>query len=180
MGESVSSHLSSWSTFYVTLGTAAATLTGLVFVVITLVRDVRSAVEPNEEGLATFTTPIVIHFCAALYVSAIFIVPWRTFGGLAVLVGLCGAYGVIYVARVMLRTLRLGDDDYTPDAEDWIWYNFAPLVAYLAILGGAVALPHATLQALFAIGGGVLLLLFAGIRNAWDVVTYLAIRSRQD
>lgn len=176
MGESVSSQLSAWSTFYVTMATSAATLTGLVFVVITLVRDAR-AVRPNEEGLATFTTPIVIHFGAALYVSAIFIVPWRAYGGVAAFVGLCGVYGVVFVARVIVRTLRLDHENYTPDAEDWIWYNCVPLLAYLAILGGAIALPHAALQALFAIAGGVLLLLFAGIRNAWDVVTYLTIRS---
>lgn len=178
MGGSVSSQLSAWSTYYVTMATAAATLTGLVFVVITLVRD-SVTVHPNEEGLATFTTPIVIHFCTALYVSAIFIVPWRGYVGIAAFVGLGGIYGVLYVSRVILRTLRLGDGDYTPDAEDWIWYNFVPLLAYLTILGGAILLPHIALDALFVLAGGVLLLLFAGIRNAWDVVTYLAIRDRQ-
>ncbi|HZY99011.1 MAG TPA: hypothetical protein VFE36_05520 [Candidatus Baltobacteraceae bacterium] len=164
-----------------TMATAAATLTGLVFVVITLVRDAPS-LQPKEEGIATFTTPIVIHFCTALYIAAVFIVPWRTYGGVAVLVGLCGIYGVIYVSRVILRTLRLNSDgnNYTPDMEDWIWYNCVPLLAYLAILGGSIALPHAALQALFAIAGGVLLLLFTGIRNAWDVVTYLAITRLKD
>ncbi|HEY1978059.1 MAG TPA: hypothetical protein VGG89_16025 [Candidatus Baltobacteraceae bacterium] len=161
------------------IATSAATLTGLVFVVITLVRDSRTTL-PDEEGLATFTTPIVIHFGAALYVAAVFIVPWRAYGGVAVLVGLCGVYGVAFMLRVVLRTLRLGSDTYVPDAEDWIWYNFVPLLSYLTILGGAIALPHAALQALFAIAGGVLLLLFTGIRNAWDVVTYLAIRSLKD
>jgi hypothetical protein len=179
MTETVSSHLSAWSTFYVTMATSAATLTGLVFVVITLVRDARS-IRPDEEGMATFTTPIVIHFGAALYVSAVFIVPWRAYGGVAVLVGLCGLYGIVYVSRVIVRTLRLRHDTYTPDTEDWIWYNFVPLLAYLAILGGSVALIHAPLQALFAIAGGVLLMLFCGIRNAWDVVTYIAIRSTRD
>jgi hypothetical protein len=178
MGEGVSSQLSAWSTFYVMIATSAATLTGLVFVVITLVRDVQ-AIRPNEEGLATFTTPIVIHFCAALFVAAVFIVPWRAYTGVAVLVGLCGAYGVLYVSRVIYRTMHLDTDTYTPDAEDWIWYNFVPLTAYLAILAGAIALSHITLQALFAVAGGALLLVFAGIRNAWDVVTYLTIRDIQ-
>lgn len=175
MAESVSSQLGAWSTFYATMGTSAAALTGLVFVVITLVRDVER-MKPNEEGLATFTTPTVIYFCSALYVSAIFIVPWRTYGGFAVLVGLCGLYGVVYVSRVIVRTMRLDKDTYVPDSEDWTWYGGIPLLAYLAILGGAIAMPHGALQALFAIAGGVLLLMFTGIRNAWDVVTYLAIR----
>lgn len=178
MVESVSSHLSAWSTFYATMATSAAALTGLVFVVITLIRDVGD-MQPNEEGLATFTTPTVIHFCASLYVAAVFIVPWRSYGGVAILVGLCGLYGVLYVLRVMYRTMHLDRETYVPDREDWTWYGIVPLLAYLAILGGAIALPHGPLQALFAIAGGVLLLMFVGIRNAWDVVTYLAIRSRK-
>lgn len=157
------------------MGTAAAALTGLVFVIITLIRDVQS-MKPNEEGLATFTTPTVIHFCAALYISAVFIVPWRAYGGVAVLVGLGALYGVFYVVRVIIRTMHLNRDTYVPDSEDWTWYGAVPLLAYLAILGGAIALLHAALQALFAIAGGVLLLMFVGIRNAWDVVTYLAMR----
>ena len=175
MAESVSSQLSAWSTFYVAMATSAATLTGLVFIVITLVRDVER-MKPNEEGLATFTTPTVIHFGAALYISAVFIVPWRTYYGVAVLVGLCGLYGVVYVSRVLVRTSRLNRELYVPDTEDWTWYGVIPLFAYLAICVGAVLLPHASLQALFAIAGGVLLLMFVGIRNSWDIVTYLAIR----
>jgi hypothetical protein len=178
MGESFSSQVSAWSTFYATMGTSAAALTGLVFVVVTLIRDVES-MQPNEEGLATFTTPTVIHFCTALYVSAVFIVPWRAYGGVAILVGLGGLYGVIYVLRVIHRTMHLDRDTYIPDAEDWTWYGVVPLLAYLAIFGGALTLPHGALQALFAIAGGVLLLMFVGIRNAWDVVTYLAIRDRR-
>jgi len=30
-------------------------------------------------------------------------------------------------------------------------------------------------QALFALAGGALLLIFIGIRNAWDIVTFIAI-----
>lgn len=180
MDEGVSLQLSAWSTFYVMVATSAATLIGLVFVVITLVRDLRSPVQPNEQGVSTFTTPIVIHFGAALYVSAVFIVPWRAYGGVALLVGLCGLYGIIHMSRIVVRTARYPSEDYTPDLEDWIWYNFVPLLAYLSVLGGAIALSHASQQALFAIAGGVMLLLFTGIRNAWDVVTYLAVRSRQD
>lgn len=178
MAESFSSQLSAWSTFYATMGTSAAALTGLVFVIVTLIRDVES-MQPNEEGIATFTTPTVIHFCSALYVSAVFIVPWRAYGGVAILVALGGLYGVVYVSRVIHRTMHLSRDTYVPDTEDWTWYGIVPLFAYLTVLGGAIALPHVAQQALFAIAGGVLLLMFTGIRNAWDVVTYLAIRDRQ-
>jgi hypothetical protein len=176
MTETVSSQLNAWSTFYATMGTSAAALTGLVFIVITLVAGTER-MRRSELGLATFTTPTVVHFCAVLYVAAVFIFPWRAYSGVAVLVGVCGVYGVIYVGTVIRATMRLDPELYVPDREDWTWFGIVPLLAYLAILGGAIVLPHAALQALFAVAGGVLLLMFTGIRNAWDVVTYIAIKS---
>ena len=84
-----------------------------------------------------------------------------------------GLYGVIYVTRIIFRTRNL--HEYTADAEDWVWYGVMPLLAYAITLGGAAALAAGAVKALFAVAGGVLLLLFIGIRNAWDVVTYIAV-----
>jgi hypothetical protein len=56
-----------------------------------------------------------------------------------------------------------------------VWYTILPFVAYGAICAGAIGLAVAPRQALFALAGAVLLLIFIGIRNAWDVVTFLAI-----
>jgi hypothetical protein len=68
---------------------------------------------------------------------------------------------------------------YSPDVGDWIWYAALPLIVYagLCVAGGLVAW-HST-TSLFAIAASALLLLFIGIHNAWDTVTYLAVsRSR--
>jgi hypothetical protein len=64
---------------------------------------------------------------------------------------------------------------YRPDLEDWIWYTILPLVAYGAILVGAIVLPAFPIDAMFVLAAGVVLLIFIGIRNAWDIVTYIAI-----
>ena len=115
------------------IGSSSAALTGLMFVVITLVTNVE-ATKRTQDGVSTFSTPTVTHFCAALYVSAIFIAPWQTLIRPAVLLGLAGLYGVVYVARVTFRAKRL--TGYTPDIEDWAWYNVVPFLAYGAILAG--------------------------------------------
>ncbi|MBV8197401.1 MAG: hypothetical protein JO263_04660, partial [Candidatus Eremiobacteraeota bacterium] len=47
-------------------------------------------------------------------------------------------------------------------------------VAYAAILLGSIGLAFAPAPALFALAGATTLLIFIGIRNAWDVVTFLA------
>jgi hypothetical protein len=88
------------------------------------------------------------------------------------LVGLVGLLGVAYLVRLALRTRRL--TQYTPDLEDWAWYTILPFIAYGALLLGAISLAVNPAGSLFAIAGGALLLIFIGIRNAWDVVTFLA------
>lgn len=170
----MTSTLGAWSNFYVMIGSSAAALTGLMFVVITLVFG-EDRLEPNEEGIATFSTPTVMHFGTALFVAAALIAPWRSLVPPAVLLGVGGLYGVVHILRVAYRTRRL--QEYRADLEDWIWYTILPLAGYGAILAGAIALPMTPVQALFAIGGCVALMILMGIRNAWDVVTFLAVRA---
>jgi hypothetical protein len=154
-------------------GTSAASLIGLMFVVITLVTRAEQQAR-SSEGLSTFSTPTVMHFCAVLLVSATMTAPWHALMFAAIIGAAVGLYGIVYVLGVVFRSRRF--TAYVPDAEDWTWYWILPLVAYGAILGAAIALLKAPIQALFALAGGVLLLIFIGIRNAWDVVTFLVIR----
>lgn len=173
MAETASSLLTVWSNFYVMTGSSAAALTGLTFVVISLVAGQERA-DVTRDGIATFTTPTVMHFAAALLVSGILIMPWRSLVHAGVLVALIGLYGVAHILRVMHRTRRL--TVYRADLEDWIWFTILPFGAYGAISAGAIALATVPVQAPFILAGGVLLLIFIGIRNAWDVVTYIATR----
>src|SRR5215510_10760869 len=68
MGEGGVSLLVRWANFYVITGSAAAALTGLQFVVITLgAQRNRGNVEANR----AFGTPTIIHFCAVLLIAAL-------------------------------------------------------------------------------------------------------------
>jgi hypothetical protein len=58
--------------------------------------------------------------------------------------------------------------------EDWLWYTIFPLVSYIALVVAAIMLPGNPVPALFVIAAGTMLLLFIGIHNAWDTVTYVA------
>src|SRR6266568_2551212 len=98
--------LPTWQNFYVIIGTAAATLTGLMFVVMTLTARVRD--RKSNEAQGAFSSPTVVHFSTVLFVAAILLM-----------------------------------------------VNPVP--------------------ALFVIAAATLLLLFSGIHNAWDTVTYVAI-----
>jgi hypothetical protein len=171
MHEAAPSVISAWSNFYVITGSAAAALTGLMFVVITLVAGGRS--RTTHEGIATFSTPTVVHFCAALLVSAILSAPWGSLLPAAALLGLSGLCGVAHVSRVVLRTRRL--TVYRPGIDDWVWFAILPWIGYVAIVVAAILLPWVPTQTLFALAAANLLLIFIGIHNAWDVVTYIAV-----
>ncbi len=172
MAGAVSPFLTAWASFYTMTGSSAAALTGLMFVVISLI-TARERTEGTHDGIATFSTPTVMHFAAALLVSAVLIAPWSSLiypGAAAALIGL---YGVVYIVRIAYRAKRL--TVYRADLEDWAWYTILPFVADGAIVAGGIALAAVPAHALFVLAGGVVLLIFIGIRNAWDVVTYITV-----
>ena len=167
--------LTTWQNFYVIIGSSAAALTGLTFVVITLIAGTR---EPRaSEVLAAFSTPNIVHFCVALLVAANLSAPWQVLWHASLLLGLCGLGGVTYVVIVLRRARR--QTSYQPVLEDWLWHTVFPLVSYTALVVAAIVLPSNAVPALFVIGAVTLMLLFIGIHNAWDTVTYIAIELSQ-
>ena len=163
--------LPAWQNFYVIIGSAAAALTGLMFVVITLIAG--TGRRRSSASVGAFGTPTVVHFCLALLVAAILSAPWQALWNADLLLGLCGLGGGIYVVIVLRRARR--QTEYQPVLEDWLWYTVLPLVSYTALFVAAIVLPGHAVPALFVIGAVTVLLLFIGIHNAWDSVLYIAI-----
>jgi hypothetical protein len=64
--------------------------------------------------------------------------------------------------------------------EDWLFHVLLPFAAYamLAVSAGT-AYSHPR-PALFLVGAAALLLLFIGIHNAWDTVTYHVFVKRRE
>jgi hypothetical protein len=163
--------LSDWGSFYVITGSAAAALTGLQFVVMALINDTRR--RSSTASIDAFGTPNIVHFCAVLLVSAAMSAPWRVLSHLSLLIGACGIAGAIY-ALLVARRAKL-QPDYVPVLEDWIWHVALPFISYLALLIAAILLFRHEADALFTMGAAALLLLFIGIHNAWDTITYLVV-----
>ena len=167
--------LTHWESFYVIVGSSAAALTGLQFIVVTLIAE--SSLSASGRALAAFGTPVVVHFCSALLISAVLSAPWTSMTPVAwamVLLGLGGlAYGVAVIRRAR------GQDEYEPVTSDWIWHTVLPNFGYATVLLAAFALTRSTEAALFILGGAALLFLFIGIRNSWDTITYIVITYRR-
>src|SRR5436305_14169287 len=159
-------------TFFFIVGSSAAALTGLQFVVIALGAQVRLTGDP--EAVEAVATPNIVHFCAVLTVSALVTVPGHTPATLGTSLVLLGAAGVIYGVRVGHRAGR--QTGYVPVFEDWLWHVALPITAYAALLvTGLTAYAHAA-GALYFVAATTLLLLFIGIHNAWDSAVYMSTR----
>ena len=167
--------LREWESFYVILGSAAAALIGLQFVVLTLIAE-RPPVDAPAAG-AAFATPTIVHFGTTLLISTLASVPFRTITLPTMPWGIVGAAGAGY-AFVVARRMRL-QKAYQPQFEDWLYNVFFPLLAYVALLVSAVLAGSHTREALFGVGGAALGLLFIGIHNAWDAVSYHVFVHRQ-
>jgi hypothetical protein len=162
-----------WESFYVIVGAAAGALIGLQFVVMTLMADR----PPAPEAGAAYATPQIVHFSAAFFLSALVRVPWHGIAPAAVLWGLLGVCGFAYLLIVTARMRR--QSVYQPAFEDWFFHVVLPLSAYALLAVSAVAAFHRPEETLFAVAAATLTLLFAGIHNAWDAVTWhLMVRPR--
>ena len=167
--------LKEWESFYVIVGSSAGALIGLQFVVMTLVADTPSRIDPKA-GHA-FATPSVVHFGVVLLLSAIVSAPWYQISIVGILYGAVGVYGLIYTF-IIIRRLRV-QTSYQPVFEDWLFHVLLPLAAYAALIVSACVAHWRVEPGLFLVAAAVLLLLFVGIHNAWDAVTYHVFEQRE-
>lgn len=171
IAEASPSSLAAWESFYVIVGSSAGALTGLQFVVIALIADQRQRATHGQ--LDAFATPTIVHFCAALLISAILSAPWPSFGGVAWVLGITGIWGIAYTAIVFIRARRV--TGYHPVLEDWVWHVTLPFLSYIILLVGAFTLRGDAARALFMIASMAVLLVLIGIHNAWDSVTFIVV-----
>ena len=161
--------LSGWQNFYVIVGSSAGALIGLQFVVLTLIAQLPSKSNQEQVGHA-FATPTVVHFGAVLLIASILSAPWRGVVGAAILCGALGLIGAIYEI-VVVRRMR-SQKLYHPEFEDWLFHALLPFAAYAALAASGYEIRFHAHEAMFGVATSVLLLLFIGIHNAWDGVTY--------
>src|SRR5687767_6874137 len=112
--------LSQWQNFFMIMGTAAATLTGLMFVVTTLIAGIDAQLSTLHAGVSAYNTPIVVQFATVLLLAGIFSAPWQTLSSLSLLLGLVGL-GMVFYSIIVLRRMRRVPN-YQSTLEDWLWY----------------------------------------------------------
>jgi len=167
--------LAGWENFLVIEGSAAAGLTGLTFIVITLSGQ---AGRTNPVGLRTFITPTIVHFSTVLGLAALLSMPHLTALALAIGLAAVGIGGLALVGVVAASIHHLSGT-YVPVKEDWIWNSVVPGIAYGGILAAAGLIVADSSIAIYSVALAMLLLTFAGIHNAWDIAVWHTVRANR-
>jgi hypothetical protein len=158
--------LHDWHEFYLMLGSSAAALVALLFVAISI--GVGFFTHRNQAGTRTFTSPVVVHLSAILFISAIALAPVH---GVVTLVAIL-ATGIVGIVIAAITTLHVFDfiGDSLVEEIDKYAYGFIPLVAYCGIATAGVLLAMRWEWAPELLAGSVLAQLLVNIRNAWDLM----------
>jgi len=165
--------LHDWHDFYLLAGTASATLVGLMFVAASIGASIFS--EENRPGMNAFVSPTVVHFSAVLLISLMLIAPIHRWFALGALLGSGGILGTAYSAKILMQIVIR--QKFKVDLLDRVFYALVPVTGYLLVLLSAVLLLTQTPAGVTIIAVAVLILLLAGIRNAWDMTVWIAIRA---
>lgn len=164
--------LKEWHDFYVLVGTAGATLLGLLFIAVSL--GAGYLTEERQSATRTFMSPVVIHFTSVFFLSAITLFPSHEARFFAALIGGTASIGVVVSTYITIKVVRTEMTNYV---EDYLAYGLLPGLGYLALLVAAVLIYLEQDFGLNALAGALLLLVIVNIRNAWDLM--LAMIHRQ-
>lgn len=158
-----------WHDFYMMIGTAAATLVGLLFVSLSLNADAIIRKENADlRALATHTFGI---FLSVLMFAVLFLIPDQGPPGLGLPLLGVGAYGLANATKNLVRAEK------TP-ARVWglggVGRRFAlPTLCYCALLAIAVSVLLGSTGGLYWLVPVMILLILAASRNAWDLLLRL-------
>ena len=105
--------LAGWHDFYLLVGTAAATLMGLLFVGLSF--GIGAELERRREGIDAFVTPTMVHFIQVFVVAVASVAPIASASTLAILLGLM----VVLNVQSGLRRVRQLHTFHREDPFDW-------------------------------------------------------------
>jgi len=171
--------LERWANFYLLTAAAAATLIGLLFVIITLAAE-RGVKWEDATGkinkINAYLTPTVIYFASGLFLAALLTFPNHTRLTATLCICLAGVVGLVYSGTTLIG----GNDKKSfEERQDQIYYAIVPFVGYGLVVVGAVLLLHHPQRGLTFVAVGMLTLLTLGIRNSWAIVIDVSTRPGQ-
>jgi hypothetical protein len=163
-----------WSEFYLLVGSAAAVLIGLIFVVISLMQDrSRSTI---LTGSRLYMGPIVLSVSFVLVLSATALTPGISRCAFAAIAGAVALWGLVRGIISLVGIRRLLSNGEVHWTDPW-FYGVIPSVLYVGLAIVALAFWRNLPAAPYGLAAATTALLLSAIRNEWDLITWIAPRS---
>jgi hypothetical protein len=156
----------SWHDFYVTMGTASASLIGLLFVALSLNLD--SILGDSRDDLRTFAEQAFYSFSWVLLIAVFFLIPQQNvdyLGAIYLVLGVLASYRLLRRAPTIWRGRRrdrLGEAVF--------WRFVLPAAAVLGLVAAGLGLLIGDLSALYWLVAVIIGLLMSAARSSWDLL----------
>lgn len=165
-----------WGDYFFMLGSSAAALIGLMFVVVTLTAG-RNRKEV-QGGKTLYTSPVVWHLAIVVVVSGATMAPTvsaRFFGACGAAIAALGIFiGLRSAIGIGKRRFSGADSSF-----DMWWYGLIPAAVYAGLAVGSAGIFLGERWAASAVAAALMALLLVSIHAEWDLVTFLAPRAGQ-
>ncbi len=164
-----------WQAFYATVATACATLTGLLFVSLSLNIDIVRRAENRQ--LMQLAQRTFADFLYGLMISLVFLIPQRVPIGTSVALFALGLARVVNAVRgfrqldAERRRLQMGE---------FLRVEGLSLAASLGLIGVGVLIVYGLLDSLFVLVLVMAALLVSGSRNAWFLLVHIRASAQPD
>lgn len=162
-----------WHPFFEVIATTAASLTGLVFVGLSL--NIRTMAETNYVDLWAIATQTFGNYLFAFMLAAMFLIPATTPQGIAVPCLIIGSIGVVLTFHRMIRTMR---------SPNRLWGR-AGIISFVFPLAAFAFLAHAAIPMLWGNLGNIssmvtvmMLLLVSSTLSAFDLLVGVHIEKK--
>ena len=163
-----------WTDFFLLMGSAAAVLIGLIYVVISLMRDrPRSSV---LSGSRLYMGPIVLSVSFVMVLSAAALTPGITRQWIAGITAAIALWGLTRGVMSFVGLRRLVGAESEVHWTDLWFYGVFPSALYIAFGIVALAFCSGWQWAPYGLAVALTAALLLAVRNEWDLITWIAPR----
>ena len=170
--------MDSWWNFFYLCGSAAATLTGLTFVAVTLGSALISKDSLTE--VHVFLSPLCFHFLHVFFLCCMTAVPGAHPG----LTGVAAIVSALWRLTKMPRTCSVlhalakrqkKREEPDIDLSDWVLLVVLPTTTYLSLIAAGIGFLSGKLWAAPILATSCLVLLLGSAASAWNTLVTIAV-----
>jgi hypothetical protein len=165
--------LAPWQNFYLLVGTAAATLTGLMFIAVTFGSSL--VTRETEQMSRAFLDPTYEHFGQVLLTACVMTVPVLTSSVLAALLIVAGLLRLRSLRRIFGHYREAHRRSGDVELSDWVMSMVVPGLCHFGLVLTGVAFALGVRGAVVSLAVVTLVLLALGIQAAWELFVWMAL-----